>query len=60
MNEQELLILKEELDKERRKSQMDEEKIKKLEDVLEKNVQKAEEKLRILNEELERERRRVW
>jgi len=39
---------------------MDEEKIKKLEDVLEKNVQKAEEKLRILNEELERERRRVW
>jgi hypothetical protein len=46
LNEDELLMLKEEVDQERRKSMADQQKIKKIESVLQDNVYKAEERVR--------------
>lgn len=46
LNEDELLMLKEEVDQERRKSMADQQKIKKIESILQDNVYKAEERVR--------------
>lgn len=58
MNEKELLFLKTEIENERRKSMADEEKVKKLEKILNENAKKTEDKIRILSEELDKERRK--
>ena len=58
LNEEELLFLKGEIEKERRKSLADEQKIRKLENILNENAKQAESKIRELAEELDAERRK--
>lgn len=53
-----MLFLKNEIDNERRKSLADEQKIKKLEQILGENTKKTEDKIRMLADELEAERRK--
>lgn len=50
LNEDELLFLKQEIDKERRKSLADEQKIQKMEQILESSSKQTEEKIRMLTE----------
>lgn len=54
LNEDELLFLKQEIDKERRKSLADDQKIQKLEQILAESSMKTEEKIKLLSDELER------
>ena len=53
-----MLFLKEELDNERRKSLADEEKIRKLEGVIQTNSKKMEQKIQELQDALDAERRK--
>ena len=53
LNEDELLLLKQEVDQERRKSMADQQKIKKIEAVLKDNTYKAEDRIRELQDALE-------
>ena len=46
LNEDELLLLKQEVDQERRKSMADQQKIKKIEGILQDNTYKAEDRIR--------------
>lgn len=50
LNEKELLFMKNEIENERRKSLADEQKIKKIEQILAENAKKTQEKIRILAE----------
>ena len=53
LNEDELLLLKQQVDQERRKSMADQQKIKKIQAVLKDNTYKAEDRIRQLTEALE-------
>ena len=58
LNEDELLLLKQEVDQERRKSMADQQKIKKIESVIQDNTYKAEDQIRELTNALDAERRK--
>ena len=58
LNEDQLLFLKDEIEKERRKSLADEQKIKKLEALIGDNAKKTEDQIRQLHDALEEERRK--
>ena len=53
LNEDELLLLKQEVDQERRKSMADQQKIKKIETVIQDNTYKAEDQIRELTNALD-------
>lgn len=53
-----MLFLKNEIDKERRKSMADEQKLNKLQQVLGENTEKTEAKIKAIEQELENERRK--
>lgn len=58
LNDEELLFLKDEIDKERRKSLADDQKIKKLQGIISQNAKQTGIQIRQLAEELEAERRK--
>ena len=58
LNEEELLFLKNEIEKERRNSMADEQKLNKLQQILEENTAKTADRIRLIEQELDNERRK--
>ena len=52
LNQNQLLVIKQEIDKERRKSMADEQQIRKLEKILDQNAAKTQEQIKELQDEL--------
>lgn len=58
LNEEELLFLKNEIEKERRNSMADEQKLVKLQQILEENTVKTADRIRLIEQQLDNERRK--